>query len=253
MARRRWATSSRSTTRSWRFPPTRWTSSCPLPRAARSREILAEEGDTVGVGQVIARLAPGDGAVDGAASHSAERRAHPRTAVRRRRRPPMARRAARSPPRRSPTALASPRSPRAWRPPRASTWPACPGADPAGGSSRPTCSAPGQAAMVRAPPWTAARAAEPKAERTAAEGRRGDARALHGRVALDPDSHQLQDPHRDRARGTPARARRTPAKRVSFTHLIAYAIAQAAGEMGVMTHHFDEHGRQALPRQTTVR
>jgi multifunctional 2-oxoglutarate metabolism enzyme len=29
-------------------------------------------------------------------------------------------------------------------------------------------------------------------------------------------------------------------KRVSFTHLIAYAIAQAAGEMGVMTHHFAE-------------
>jgi 2-oxoglutarate dehydrogenase E1 component len=29
-------------------------------------------------------------------------------------------------------------------------------------------------------------------------------------------------------------------KRVSFTHLIAYAIAQAAGEMEVMTHHFEE-------------
>ncbi|MGH2912115.1 MAG: dihydrolipoamide acetyltransferase family protein, partial [Solirubrobacteraceae bacterium] len=33
---------------------------------------------------------------------------------------------------------------------------------------------------------------------------------------------------------------KTAGKRVSFTHLIAYAIAQAAGEMEVMTHHFEE-------------
>ena len=39
-------------------------------------------------------------------------------------------------------------------------------------------------------------------------------------------------------------------QKVSFTHLIAYAIAQAAQhDMPVMTHHFDDERRQAAPRR----
>ena len=47
-------------------------SSCPLPPAGRVTEILAEEGDTVGVGQVIARLAIGGDTSGSAPSHHAD-------------------------------------------------------------------------------------------------------------------------------------------------------------------------------------
>ena len=73
------------------------------------------------------------------------------------------------------------------------------------------------------------------------QGRRRDARPLHGRVARRsrprPRSARSPSPRSTAA----ASSSRTAGQRVSFTHLIAYAIARAATEqMPVMAHHFDE-------------
>ena len=86
-------------------------------------------------------------------------------------------------------------------------------------------------------------------ELRALEGRRGGARALHGAVAGDPHRDEL--PH---AAVTVLDARRRELKagtrKVSFTHLIAYAIARAGtDDMPVMANHFDRDRGQAAPRR----
>ena len=87
----------------------------------------------------------------------------------------------------------------------------------------------------------AAAAAAAGRRATLLKGARGDARALHGRVALDPDRDLVPHAHRHRRSTRAASSSRRPASKVSFTHLIAYAIARAATEqMPVMAHHFAE-------------
>ena len=68
------ATRSRPTRRSSRSRPTRSTSSCPRPASGTVTELLVEEGDTVTVGQVIARIAVGSGNGASAPATTAARR-----------------------------------------------------------------------------------------------------------------------------------------------------------------------------------
>ena len=185
----------------------------PAPAAGTITEILAEEGETVTVGQVIARMQ----AATGAAARRQPRRR------RRRRASDGARRAGAAPP--SPTTRRSPRSPRASPPPRASTSPASAAPARAGGSRRPT-SSPRRTATHRR---QAAPARRPRrGERRAAQGRRGDARPLHGREPLDPDGDLVPHDHRHGDGHAAASSSRTAGQKVSFTHLIAYAIARPA-------------------------
>ena len=186
-------------------------------------------------------------------------RAHERAARRRRRAARRSRRAEPAPPARpaepAPTApqadgvpRTAPRSrpsPAASPPPHGVDLSQRPRQRPAAGASpRTTCSAP---ATARHPRRTGRRAGE---HATLHQGRRGDARPLHGRVA----ARSRPRPPSARITVTTLDARRKQLKaaghKVSFTHLIAYAIARAATEqMPVMAHHFAEHRRQAAPRR----
>ena len=66
------------------------------------------------------------------------------------------------------------------------------------------------------------------------------ARYMDG-VAVDPDRDLVPHDHRHRDGRRGASSSRTAGQKVSFTHLIAYAIARAATEeMPVMAHHFAE-------------
>ena len=133
------ATPSRTATRSSRSPPTRSTSSSPLRPPASITELLAAEGETVTVGQVIARM-------------QLERRRR-----RARRRPPAA--PTRPPPPARPATPAS--APDGMKvSPVAARVAAAEGVDLAGGhrhraraaaSRRPTCSPPATAAPRRRP------------------------------------------------------------------------------------------------------
>ena len=72
------------------------------------------------------------------------------------------------------------------------------------------------------------------------QGRRRRAGPLHGPEPLDPDRHLVPHADRHHARRAAQAAQERRAK-VSFTHLIAYAIASVATEeMPVMAHHFEE-------------
>ena len=94
------------------------------------------------------------------------------------------------------------------------------------------------------------RAGDGRRQPHAAQGRRGDARPLHGREPLDPDGDLVPHHHRHGDGHAAASSSRTAGQKVSFTHLIAYAIAQAAQhDMPVMAHHFDDERRQAAPRR----
>ena len=81
------ATRSRPTRRSSRSPPTRSTPRCPRPPRGTITEILAEAGDTVTVGQVIARMTAGAGGAEGRRHAGARADRAPRPRRRRRRRP----------------------------------------------------------------------------------------------------------------------------------------------------------------------
>ncbi len=195
----------------------------PAPADGVITELLAAEGDTVTVGQVIARMQLGAGAAATADAAA--------PAPRRGRRPGTRR--ARERARRH---EASPRSPRASPPPRASTSPASPAPAPAAGSRRPTCSPPATARHPPRPPrhsrCAAARRCSPSTWTRAARSR--------------PRPRSARSPSR-RWTGA-ARQLKEAGQKVSFTHLIAWAIAQAAtDDMPVMAHHFADAGRQARP------
>ena len=179
------ATASRSTRRSSRSPPTRSTPRCPSPAVRHaSRRSSPRPATTVEVGQVLARMTAGAGAPQ--AGHAGAR-AHLRAAPRRRRR-----RAVPDGAKITPVAAARRRRPRR-RPQRRQ------GQRP----RRPHLQ--GRRAGRRQRRTTAATAASPPA-RPAAQGRRRDARALHGRVALDPDRDLLPHDHRHHARRPPQAA-----------------------------------------------
>ena len=174
----------------------------PSPATGMVSEILVAEGETVTVGQVIARIA-----LDGPLPpHRQPRRRRP--PARRRRRPPASRATARLAPARPrrPRARRSRRSPRAPRPSRAWTSPRSPGSGPAGRITKSdvlSAAAGGAAETDGTRPTASGRR---RGGRPADEGRRGGARPLHGRVALDPHGDELPHAHRHRARRPPPRA-----------------------------------------------
>ena len=158
----------------------------PAPAGGTITEILAEAGETVTVGQVIARMTAGAGARAPKAAAPAPEPEPARRARARRRTPPC------------PTASRSRRSPRvaaAEGVDLAGVQGTGPGgritkADVLGGAN-----GNGAPAPPRKPP-----------RRPAAQGRRGDARPLHGRVAVDPDRDLVPHDHRHDARRPPQAA-----------------------------------------------
>ena len=166
----------------------------PAPAAGTITEILAEAGDTVTVGQVSRACAAGDGAQP----------------------PPR--------PRRSP-----PRRPAAGRPasrrrapdgtkatPVAHRVAAAEGVDLAAiAGTRPGGRITKADVLAAADGGNGAPAARPRPGRGATphQGRRGDARPLHGRVALDPDRDLVPHDHRHDARRPPQAAQGRPARR----------------------------------------
>jgi 2-oxoglutarate dehydrogenase E1 component len=228
----------------------------PSPASGTVTEILAQEGDTVGVGQVIARLAVEAGASNGAASGDGG---------------------------------AAPASSGEDSPP-AST--AAAGSAPAAGGGVASATAPtGGAASADGGGVSDGTRVSPVAARVAAAegvdlsavsgsgpggrivkadvldaGNGAGAAVAEPPVAAAPATERtllkggaaMLARYMDESRSIPTatsfrtltvtalegrrRELKAAGKRVSFTHLIAYAIAQAAGEMGVMTHHFAEDG-----------
>ena len=218
------ATPSRPTRRSSRSRPTRSTPRSP-PRVRHDHRDPRP-------GRRDGHRRPGHRPHDGRRRRDARRRGRPAARA--------GRRAGRGPAHgdECPTAP-RPRPSRAASPPRtASTSRASHGTGPAGRISqgrRPRRREGGNGATAPRPPPPQARG------RHADQGRVGDARPLHGRVALDPDRDVVPHDHRHDARRAAASSSRPPASKVSFTHLIAYAIARAATEqMPVMAHHFAE-------------
>ena len=170
----------------------------PAPAVGHDGEILAEAGDTVTVGQVIApHDVGGNGAAPAKAAPTPEPtrdRARPATTPSRSRTPDgiegHAGRAAASPPRTGVDLAQRPRAPA-----------------PTAASARPTCSRARRTAPAPPP------RRRPPQERDADQGRVGDARALHGRVAVDPDRDLVPHAHRHHARRAAASSSRRPATR----------------------------------------
>jgi 2-oxoglutarate dehydrogenase E1 component len=216
----------------------------PSPASGTVLEILAEEGDTVGVGQVIARLSPGESHAAAPAGKDASSTATPSTGA-----PDGAGQAATEP---QPAADGDGAIPDGVRvSPVAARAAQAEGVDLARVSgSGPggrivkadvldaAAPANGAAAHTRAPVNGAATQAAERGERTLLKG----GAAMLARYMDESRSIPTATSFRTLA-VTALDARRRELKqaghRVSFTHLIAYAIVRAAGEMGVMTHHFE--------------
>ncbi len=206
----------------------------PSPASGTVTEILAEEGDTVGVGQVIARLALGDEGSDGGAPQVSTDGANGST-----------------------TPLESSDST------TDGTKPATDGVVPDGTRISPVAarvaavegvdlarvSGSGPGGRIVKADVLGADNAGAKTNGAATAAPAGERRLLKGGAAMLAR-------YMDQSRSIPTatsfrtltvttldtrrRELKGAGKRVSFTHLIAYAIAQAAGEMEVMTHHFEE-------------
>ncbi|HEX3391506.1 MAG TPA: 2-oxo acid dehydrogenase subunit E2, partial [Solirubrobacteraceae bacterium] len=213
----------------------------PSPASGTVTEILAEEGDTVGVGQVIARLAPQDGASDRAASHSADTSGSPANGDA----APVS-----STDGATTAAITSggvvPDGARVS--PVAARAAAAEGVDLTGVSG----SGPGGrilkadvlgagAGGASTANGAAATAAEPTSERTLLKGGAAMLARYMDESRSIPTATSFRTMTVTALEGR-RRELKEARKRVSFTHLIAYAIAQAAGEMDVMTHHFAEEG-----------
>jgi 2-oxoglutarate dehydrogenase E1 component len=215
----------------------------PSPASGTVTEILAEEGDTVGVGQVIARLAPGASATDGAASHSADTSGSPANGD-----------AAPAPSTDGATTAAGTSAASVTDgtrvSPVAARAAAAEGVDLAGVSG----SGPGgrilkadvlgagaDANGASTANGAAATAAEPVGERTLLKGGAAMLARYMDESRSIPTATSFRTMTVTALEGR-RRELKEAGKRVSFTHLIAYAIAQAAGVMDVMTHHFAEDG-----------
>jgi multifunctional 2-oxoglutarate metabolism enzyme len=188
----------------------------PSPASGTVSEILVAEGDTVTVGQVIARIAVGAGAADGAppadeAGNGAE--AAPATAA----------------------------------PDGASVSPVAARAAAAEGVDLAKVSGTGRAGRITKSDVLEAAAGDGAATEPATAG--GEAQPMRGSAAA---LARYMEQSRSIPTATSFRtltvttldSRRQQLKagsrKVSFTHLIAYAIARAAEEMPVMANHFEE-------------
>ena len=158
----------------------------PSPASGTLTEILAEAGETVTVGQVIGRMTAGAGAPKAAAKPAPEPTSAPRPA--------------------GDASVAVPDGAKVT--PVAARVAAATGVDlnavkgtgPAGRISKADVLAASENGASAAPAGEARRLGE------AAQGRRRDARALHGRVALDPDRDLVPHDRRHHARRPPQAA-----------------------------------------------
>ncbi|HEY2632222.1 MAG TPA: multifunctional oxoglutarate decarboxylase/oxoglutarate dehydrogenase thiamine pyrophosphate-binding subunit/dihydrolipoyllysine-residue succinyltransferase subunit [Solirubrobacteraceae bacterium] len=216
----------------------------PSPASGTVTEILAEEGDTIGVGQVIARLAVGEEGANGSATASRDG-ANGSTAT--------------VAPETSTTggATTDGASTDATKPPSDGVVPDGTRVSPVAARvaaaegvnlAQVSGSGPG-GRIVKADVLGVSTSGTTNGSTTAAPEQAGERQLLKGGAAMLAR-------YMDQSRSIPtatsfrtltvttldARRRELKAvgKKVSFTHLIAYAIAQAAGEMEVMTHHFEE-------------
>jgi 2-oxoglutarate dehydrogenase E1 component len=212
----------------------------PSPAGGTVTEILAEEGDTVGVGQVIARLAVGVEGSNGGAQASGDGA-------------------------NGSTTTAAPEPTAAIGATADGTKPATDGVIPDGTRVSPVAarvaavegvdlgqvagSGPGGRIVKADVLGTGTAGAGTNGSATTAPEQAGERQLLKGGAAMLAR-------YMDQSRSIPTatsfrtltvttldtrrRELKAAGKRVSFTHLIAYAIAQAAGEMGVMCHHFEE-------------
>jgi 2-oxoglutarate dehydrogenase E1 component len=197
----------------------------PAPTAGTITEVLAEVGDTVQVGQVIARLAPGTGAPADAAQADAEAPAAEAG-------PP----AGAEPGGDGDGANASPVARRVAAA-HGVDLDAVEGSGPGGRISKADVLAAADGDGARAAP---ARTAEAAAQATPLKGAAGalarymdESRSIPTATSFRTITVTAMDSRR--------RELKEAGRRISFTHLIAYAIARAAGdEMPVMTHHYEE-------------
>jgi multifunctional 2-oxoglutarate metabolism enzyme len=229
----------------------------PSPASGTVAEILAEEGETIGVGQVIARLAAdeggstkpaggqdgpskddGDAVATSAASSTAPQAVSETVQVADGTRvsPVAARVAAAEGVNLAGVSGSGP----GGRIVKADVL----GATTNGGAATATSGNGSGAAAVREP---APSAVEAPSAATPSGGQAGERQLLKGAAAMLAR-------YMDESRSIPTatsfrtltvtvldgrrRELKAAGRRVSFTHLIAYAIAQAAGEMPTMTHHF---------------
>ncbi len=191
----------------------------PSPASGTVAEILAQEGETVGVGQVIARLAAGEGGSDQVSAGDGTSDGGDGT-------------------------VALPDGKRVS--PVAARVASTEGIDLAGVAG----SGPG-GRIVKADVLGAAATANGATTNgsTTSGGSAGERQLMKGAAAMLAR-------YMDQSRSIPTatsfrtltvtvldsrrRELKAAGRRVSFTHLIAYAIARAATEMGTMTHHFEE-------------
>ena len=192
---------------------------CPRRSPARSPRSWSSRTTTVAVGTVLCRIAAGAGAAP-----AQRRRPQPEAPTRRRA------------PLRPATAPPTPRPwPRAWRAPTASTSTRSPAPARAGGSPRRTC-------------WPRSRATAPPRPPPAPDGvetSRSAARPPRSRASWTRAARSPPPPASAPCRwtcSTPAARELKDARPASsrFTHLIAWAIVQAARDMPVMGNSYAE-------------
>jgi 2-oxoglutarate decarboxylase len=207
----------------------------PSPASGTVTEILAEEGDTVGVGQVIARLAVGDGGSNSGSAHQAGTSRDEANGS-------AAPGASASVQPATDGAVQMPDGKRVS--PVAARVAVTEGVDLAGVSG----SGPGGRIVKAdvlgatgngATGTTGAAVSEPAGERQLLKGGAAmlarymdESRKIPTATSFRTLTVTVLDGRR--------RELKAAGRRVSFTHLIAYAIAQAAGEMPTMTNHFAE-------------
>jgi multifunctional 2-oxoglutarate metabolism enzyme len=203
----------------------------PSPASGTVTELLAEEGDTVGVGQVIARITIGEEGSNGGTSQASTEGANGSAT-------PAESSGATTDGAKPATDGVLPDGARVS--PVAARVAAVEGVD----LGQISGSGPG-GRIVKADVLGAGTNGSP----TATPEQAGERQLLKGGAAMlvryMDESRQIPTATSFRTLtvttlDTRRRELKAAGKRVSFTHLIAYAIAQAAGEMEVMTHHFEE-------------
>ncbi len=218
----------------------------PSPASGTVSEILAEEGDTVGVGQVIARLVAGEegsGGGGGGQAQASSEQANGPAALGAPRGVPPGGDEAKGVKASGDGAAQAPDGTRVS--PVAARAAAAEGVDLA----RVSGSGPGGRIVKADVLGASAGGVGTNGSGAAVREQAGERQLLKGGAAMlvryMDESRQIPTATSFRTLTVTvldARRRELKAagKRVSFTHLIAYAIARAAGEMEVMTHHFAE-------------
>ncbi len=231
----------------------------PSPASGTVAELLAEEGDTVGVGQVIARLAPEEGGAGAPAGQGEPAGGGNKAASASAGAPQTTTASAGGTSQTTASASGAPQT--------ASNGGAQAAADTAPSDGRRVTPVAARAAAAEGVDLGAVSGSGPGGRILKADvlgvGGNGTSAATNGaspsaaseRVALKGGAAMLAK-YMDESRSIPTatsfrtmtvtvldgrrRELKAAGQKVSFTHLIAYAIAQAATEMPTMAHHFEE-------------